>query len=440
MCRFTALSALVVVFTPLQAVNADVDVFVDFVSDIGDGMGGGANGTADWIDNLATLTTAAGVDAFTPTERGTIETNIISKLSTMYGAFSGVTVSTTSAGSEERVSFGAYDGTPGSLGVAPGNILNTSDHDGSEGTAARVFTNNFGFILDEFSGSASRATQIEQISAALAGTGGHELGHALGVLHHHAYGDPGISPANYANTADIQNTHVIATGSTGLGEIGRETDRTFSKMSNLMLEAAGGGFFGGSTVAGTVLTTTTPDITATDSVGGTTGSATALALTSLPVSGLDSAMATGVLQTAADVDVFSFAVSGASRFWGQIWSEFQFGDSFDTRLRLFDADGTTVLATNEDVHYDGNTFDSGTFRQNDSALLNISLPDAGTYFIEVASLGAVGGDADGFYTLLFGADMTAIPEPSSLLLMAMVAFSFGARRWRKKNCVGKASS
>lgn len=439
-----AVVSLAVIFGFQQTVHAALVVYTDFTTDIGNGAGGAANGTADWIDNLNALTTAAGVAAFTPTERTSIETSIVSKLGTMYGSYNVTFSTTTPGGSHERINFGAYSGTPGALGVAPLDFMNLSASTGFESSAARVYSNNFSYIIE--SGDA-RATQIAELATALAGTGGHELGHSVGLQHHHAYGDQGITPADYGNTGDVQNSHVIATGSTGLSETGRETDRTFSQMSNLMLEAAGGangGVFGmtGTALATTVLAQTDSDYTSGDT-GNTAGTATALALTSLPISGLDAAHTLGDLATAGDLDFYSFTIASPGQLFAQIWSDDRYANDFDTRLRLFDTDGISVLGDNDNILYDGNVFGSGTLREEDSALLNISLSAAGTYFLEVSNLGPVIGEGEtddgGVYSLIFGVDMTVIPEPGSLALLVSGAIVLGIGGFRRRRRSGQAT-
>lgn len=426
MIRNRSFRKLVAVFTVfLTAGNVVVaePIFLDF--------------GAAWETRLTELTTNAGIAAFSAGERTTIQNEIESQLNTMYSAYSGISFSQVSPGGTfTTVDFGATAG-PGFLGVAGldfGNLTTNQTVD--------VFSANFDFIVEGFE---PRATQIDELSTALAGTAGHELGHSFGLLHHQAYGTDGIDPSTYANTGGLQNQHVIATGSTGLSEVGRETERTFSEMSNLILEATGGflpTIFGPQTgaLAGTVLSQT--DNFTTGDVGDTAGTAFATTLTSMPISGLDAFHNLSNLTTGADVDVYSFTTTGPSQLYAQIYSDLRWNDDFDSRLRLFDTDGSTVLADNTDVFYSGNTYNAGTFRTNDSALLGIEIASAGTYFLEVTSVGngPTSGDDNGLYSLIFGVDvadtpMAAIPEPGtiSLCLLAMAGFGVVANRRRRKS-------
>ena len=86
-------------------------------------------------------------------------------------------------------------------------------------------------------------------------------------------------------------------------------------------------------------------------------------------------------------------------------------------LTLFDTDGTTVIGTNNDVHYNDNVFDALDFREADPFLLNLSLPAAGTYYLQVEAFTPATELAGDNYILLTAT--TKIPEPSTLLLAAL---------------------
>ena len=428
------LSILLAANVPSTAHGA-LSVFIDFTSDIGNGAGGSANGTADWIDNLNVIATASGIALFSPGERTTIETSIKSQLETIYAAYPAVTFSPVlPGGPHERINFGAFDATPGSLGIATGlDFMNLFASTGTEATAARVFSNNFAFFVE--SGD-PRATIISELTTALAGTGAHELAHSVGAQHHHSYGDPGITPANYANTGGIQNTHIMATGQTGISEAERETPRTLSQWENLMLESAGGAISGLHGVTGTSLAATvlaeSDSFTAGD-IGGTPAAAKALSLSFLPVSGLNAANTVSTLSTDADVDFYKFTVTGVSRLLADLWSENLYLNSFDGMLRLYDTDGTTVLASFDNTTYNGNAFNNGTHQGFDPSLLNISLPGAGTYFLEVSSVGNHDASSGGAYNLVFGVAAAAIPEAQAWLALSVVsAVVVGASAWRRK--------
>ena len=87
---------------------------------------------------------------------------------------------------------------------------------------------------------------------------------------------PALRRQNYANTGGIQNTHIMATGQTGISEAERETPRTLSQWENLMLEVGGGAISGLHGVTGTSLAATvlaeSDSFTAGD-IGGTPAAA-----------------------------------------------------------------------------------------------------------------------------------------------------------------------
>ncbi len=220
-------------------VRGDLMVHVDFVRDNHNGNGvAGANGIADWIEELDQATTDAGVAAFSPAERAIIQSNIVSHLNTTFAGYTATFSTTVPAVDHDAIYFG-LEGAAGLFGNAPLDIGNLFT-----GQVTNVVPRSFGTFIEA---PDPRANQIDEISLALAGTAAHELGHSLGLLHHHAYSNPGITPANYAATSGLQNNHIMATGSSGLTEVGRERLRTFSPFERVMFDIAGGArsVFGG---------------------------------------------------------------------------------------------------------------------------------------------------------------------------------------------------
>jgi hypothetical protein len=409
---------------------AQVTVWVDFTSDIHNGVGGPANGIADWIDELGKCTTDAGVTAFTPAERSFMEAEILSQLGTIYSAYD-VTFTTTMPGSGafDAIAYGKASFGFGALGIAPVDPINIAS-----GQVGGIATGNFDFILDEFTGTVSRPTQLAQISTALAGTGAHELGHTFGLMHHHAYSDPFITPATYAATGGVQNMYISATADTGLTEAGREVLRSFSPWEKAMLDMAGGALAAFPTFDNQKLVTTPVPILLTEDgpfdAGSTPPTSLALAFAPGETSGMKLALAAGDLDgTPSDMDMFKITVTEPSLLCAEIFSDGRFAApfDFDSILLLLDAGGA-VMMMNDDVFYDGDVFGAVTFQQDDSYLLNIPIMP-GIYHLLVhpsptSSIPPGVGDA---YWLAVG--VSAIPEPTAIgALSAAGALILSRRR------------
>ena len=366
------------------------------------------NFDAQWVNNLSSLATKAGVPDFDNNERAQIETTIRQEFET---ALTGIDVTVFTAdpgGQRERVEYGATTASTNQLGSSQLDFRNASMG------RSDVFSANFDFIVEA---SDNRSEQIHELAIALAGTGVHELGHSFGIRHHAAYGNPSIRPENYSNTQGIQNTHLLATGSTGITELQREQSREFSLWSRVLLDAAAN-----ISASPMVLQNEAGD------AGQTAATAQWVPLAPQQISQTDAASVFGTLATENDVDLFAFDATGPGLLSAEVWSHgwFAVPDDFDSLIRLLASDGTTVLAENDDIRYLSDLFDAGTTRETDSWLLNIPLEDAGRYYLEISSVGTVTDPvADGFYQVIFA--IADVPEPHGLALL-LVALGFVIRR------------
>lgn len=411
--------------------NAQVKVFLDFTSDVHDGAGGGANSIPDWVDELGKLAASAGITPFTPLERTGIETGIKSQLETIYSGYD-ITFSTVAPSSPfDTLDFGKSSFGFTALGIAPRDPANTASSQ-----TGGIAPANFDFILDEFSGSAMRSTQISQITTALAGTGAHELLHSFGPAHHAAYSDSLITPATYGATGGHQNKYIMATGSTGLTEAGREVLRTLSPWEKAMLDISGGaaGKIGGANLSlvSTPIVLDDSEETAGDA-GSTFMTAKAMALSAGETSGMligfvagDPDGPPGPMGFMFDTDMWKISLPSAGLLNAEVFSTEIFGTfGYNTNLTLFNSMGAP-LAFNEDVMYSSDVFGTGATAQTDPFLLNIPITVAGDYFLKLTPTTGADVGASDAYWLAVG--FSPVPEPSSAVLVLGAVLSMICRR------------
>ena len=181
-----------------------------------------------------------------------------------------------------------------------------------------------------------------------------------------------------------------------------------------MLEAAGGAKGG---TVGTPLATTfliEQDFLNAPDVGNTTDTASLVPLSHLPISGMLAANVRSALDDSREengIDVFACEVPWPARLIVDVLSQALLPSSFDPFLRLYDIDGTTGLAENDSTSYAGNMWNNEIVHTRDSSLLNILLPAAGTYYLEIQSAGDPALALRGPYNLLFG--IREVPEPGT---------------------------
>lgn len=420
---------------PGGVANAQVSVFVDFTSDIHNGVGGPPNGIPDWVDELDKLAASVGITPFTPAERTGIETAIMTDLSTIYSGYL-ITFSTVAPSAPfDTLDFGkTSSGGFTALGIAPRDPANTASMQ-----TCGIAPANFDFILDEFSGTMMRSAQLSQISTALAGTGAHELLHSFGPAHHAAYSDPLITPATYGATGGFQNKYIMATGDTGLTETGREVLRSLGPWEKAMLDITGGaaGFIGGANlpvVSSPIILDVSEEMPGVDA-GGTIATAKPMMLAPGATSGMLIGFVAGTPDGPpgpggfmSDTDFWKISLPSAGLLNAEVFSTEIFGSfGYDTTLELFDFMGTP-LAFNDDVKYFGDIFGMGTTSQTDPFLLNIPIAFAGDYFLKLSpKFGFDVGASDGYW---LAAGFSPVPEPGSAILVLMAAAVSLIRRRR----------
>jgi hypothetical protein len=373
----------------------------------------------DFDARLFELATSATVTPFTAQEQDVLRANILADLRNIYADFD-VTFTETrpSSGDYESLVWGLPTPQAGLLGLADRiDLRNQSRND-----VARIYTANFAGIVNEFDGANQRDVQLAQLSRALAGTAAHELAHNFGIEHCDCYACHGIGPANYANTGGLQNTQIIATGGTGLNEIGRESARSFSFWERVKLAYAEG------------LLADAPPVLAEQAISyDALGMARDVSLTPLSVADASSAFVIGAITHANEIDYFSFTLIAGQTLTARVHSETIIGtvyDSVDSFLSLIGPGGETLFADN-DIEYNRNVFNSGLgsdLYSRDTFFVNIPVTQNGVYTLAVSG---VGGDTGGYELLVATRQAVIIPE-SSTGWLGLGGFLLGtATFWRR---------
>ena len=388
-----AVSSLFVLL-PAHSGLAQINVFVDW---------------SGFELRLNEATAAAGVSSFSAAEVTTIKSNVFNDITSHYDGFSINFSETNPGGDYETIVFG-LSGT--GYGLADSIDFRNQLKTGT----GRVFTANF----DDFIEAAdARSVQIAELSTSLAGTASHELGHNLGLQHLDPYGIASFTATNSNGgyvTGDAQNSHVMATGFTGLTETQREVFRTFSDLSGVKLHMADG-------VSSNPITLTNEQATSHSSAG----TAQHLELTSISFGSEydDAGVLTGSYRGS---DYYSVDLEAGDKILIEVLSSVIYEDDFDSYLRFYDTDGTTVLYENDDKQVNSSGVNNGGPYSMDSMLWNLPVASSGRYFIEVD---AFSSSDSGDYDLVVAVErLRAIPEPAAALFLSGLFLSFGSRRRR----------
>ena len=129
-----------------------------------------------------------------------------------------------------------------------------------------------------------------------------------------------------------------------------------------------------------------------------------------------------------DVDVYRMGVPGPGWITAEVFSTARFGaGGYNTAMELLDPFGSPIFGV-DNIHYDDDTYNTGTFQQPDPLLLNIPVPGPGFYYLRITNPvpGEV-GPTDAYWLL---AGWQAVPEPGSVTALLAVGALAMLRRGR----------
>ncbi|HSI34182.1 MAG TPA: PEP-CTERM sorting domain-containing protein [Tepidisphaeraceae bacterium] len=398
---------------------AQVNVFVQF--------GGAYESELDFATSLVSQ------PAFTPSQKEQLKEITILELRRIYAGYDVNFSLNDPGGTRHLIDFSLVD--PGN-GFGPYGSTNVNAVGGYVTSAtAKMLPRNFGLLLQDLGLPANRTTilgnQFGQVAA-------HELGHIFGLNHQHIYADPGITPANYLDTGDLQRQHIMSVPSLPYTAV-----KTFNPFERALLDVVGGTALGGTPVVASPIT----EAVEFGDAGATPATAAALLFSQGKSFDQRVAMQRGDLDgSGADVDVYAFGATSAGALTVNLFSARSFygeaGLSFNARLRLIGPDGVTVLADFDDLYYQGSVYDQATYVDfggftinvprslTDPFMVNVPISTPGLYYLEVSP---VGGDAFAgatYQMLATYSGTTTVPEPAAIAGLALTALATLARRGR----------
>ena len=365
-----------------------VTVFLDF------GDASGSNSFAARLQEVDPLTFSNSSNV------NLLKTNIATAVQSAFAGYDVSITQTQPSGEYETLSYGRsksfVPAAPERFGHADLDWLNINHTTNPGEATAYVFPAEF--TKADLANPASNL-YLNRMGNALAFWGVHELGHAFGLENQDAFGDVSIIPDVYANTLGVQNRNYMAIPAFGLSaeQFDSLAGFAFSPLSRVKLG------FASRLTASPV--STTPETLSSHS---TPATAQQLTFTPLPSAG-GQVVNVELASASSEKDYYKFDVQAgelltittvATNVYEHTLDPTQ-TFSFDTVVRLFKPDGTTVVMTADDIQAGVNKFGgtSGTtLVDQDSLIVNYRIPDdaGGTYFVEVTSK----TQTPGFYDLL----------------------------------------
>lgn len=347
----------------------------------------------DFTARMSELATARQIPQLSVAELNSVKAAILSKLQ---AAFAGLTINFTATKPTdtrfEVIKLGRLSqSVPGALtsriGQSTFDWLNSS-----EVSTGFVFpdllTSPFdqtpppaGTAFDNINLSTlSRSDQLRYLQNALSFYVAQEIGRGMGLSSSDAYGYSQITNVNAANTGGVQFLDFMS-GDPALGFNTSVFNGTptfaFSPLAKAKLQY--GRWLANPNLVPETEVGTAHDTTATAQVVSPNNSLTG----SLKVGLVEGA----TIQTVGQKDWYRITAAAGDLISAQTFATGVYGSPIDTVVKLFAANGTTLLAESDNTLLGNNSIGQAgtTTVDNDSFILNFTAPTAGNYFIEVTA-------------------------------------------------------
>ena len=365
----------------------------------------GSTGTPsdDFTARVSEWATARGIAQLTPDVSGTpgelsqVKADILAKLQT---AFSGTTVNFTAELPTdtrfEALKLGVLsDGVAGALtsriGQSSFDWLNASEQ--STGYVFVDLITRNDPVKPNFDNinlaTLSRADQLRYLTNVMSFYIANEVGRGMGLQAADAYGYPSITTNNAAATGGTQFLDFMS-GDPALGfntaTFNGAISFSYSPYAKAKLQY-------GHWLTKPTLTT----IAESAAAHATTAAAQSLALVNSSTGNQKVALVKGAaISVAGQVDLYKLTVAVGDKLTAQTIAAGVYGGAINTSIRILAADGTTVLASNDNTLLGNNSLNQAGTTQvsTDSLVQNYVVATAGDIYIEVTATGGGSGNYD----------------------------------------------
>lgn len=355
--------------------------------DFGDGTASNS-----FHERLLELTNRLGVFPLTTTEEATVKQNLVTGITNL-GTQAGFAVTETAPNPYDAPETLFFGKQPAAVGASAGSRFE-STLDWRNGNLSTEYVFPSELLQVGVPASTPRSQLLKYVSYALIHASGSAIGAGLGADPATAFGDPSIIDSTFANTFGLPARNLGADASIGFTE------------SQLLTSFGNGYVFRYSPVAlaqmqfGEGIRNSvpgSPNQLLNEQAGAHSTPATAQAVTlNLAASGESHTngakigfVGFGKIE-GTEKDYYRFTAAAGDLVTIRANSQLAYeGVAFDTMLKLFGTDGTTLLSSNDNTRFDATSFGQSTdpLVSTDSMILNFRIPAAGTYYIEVSSNG-----------------------------------------------------